>query len=143
VYKGEFQGKPTIIKERFSKSYRHPILDKKIISARSNQEVKNIEKCKKCGIDVPLVYKVENQSHRIYLEMINGVTIKEYLIKNGNSDDLAIGIGKNLAIMHDAGIIHGDLTTSNMMLRESKVEKLVFIDFGLSCYSTSDEDTPK
>jgi TP53 regulating kinase-like protein len=42
--------------------------------------------------------------------------------------------------MHDAGIIHGDLTTSNMMLRESKVEKLVFIDFGLSCYSTSDED---
>ena len=38
--------------------------------------------------------------------------------------------------MHEAKIVHGDLTTSNMLLRNSQPNHLVMIDFGLS-YTTS------
>lgn len=54
-------------------------------------------------------------------------------------------IGSELAKMHLADIIHGDLTTSNMMLRhpsstaDSKTQ-LVLIDFGLSYQSNLTED---
>ena len=39
--------------------------------------------------------------------------------------------------MHDNDIIHGDLTTSNMILNKNKV---YIIDFGLGKISSKDED---
>ena len=41
--------------------------------------------------------------------------------------------------MHQQGIIHGDLTTSNMILSE-KDKKVYFIDFGLAFHSIKTED---
>ena len=52
-------------------------------------------------------------------------------------------IGENVARLHDCGIIHGDLTTSNIILRadkENKEPQLVFIDFGLGKISNLVED---
>ncbi|KAF8646032.1 hypothetical protein AX16_007457 [Volvariella volvacea WC 439] len=51
-------------------------------------------------------------------------------------------IGVELAKMHAADIIHGDLTTSNMMLRRipGHPTQLLLIDFGLSYQSTLVED---
>ena len=46
-------------------------------------------------------------------------------------------MGKQIAILHFNNIIHNDLTTSNMILRD---KKLYFIDFGLSFISTKTED---
>jgi len=46
-------------------------------------------------------------------------------------------IGESVAKLHDAGIIHGDLTTSNMILHKGRV---CFIDFGLSFFSHKIED---
>jgi TP53 regulating kinase-like protein len=68
------------------------------------------------------------------MEHIDGVQVKKLLDKNPK---LAGLIGKNLSIMHDLDIIHGDLTTSNMILRDNK---LFFIDFGLSFSSARIED---
>lgn len=48
-------------------------------------------------------------------------------------------IGGAIAKMHDGGLVHGDLTTSNMLLQESD-QKLVIIDFGLAFNSTNPED---
>ncbi|MED6275266.1 TP53 regulating kinase [Characodon lateralis] len=45
--------------------------------------------------------------------------------------------------MHDENVIHGDLTTSNILLRhrpEDTEQELVFIDFGLSYISALPED---
>ncbi|EMD35977.1 hypothetical protein CERSUDRAFT_115924 [Gelatoporia subvermispora B] len=52
-------------------------------------------------------------------------------------------VGAEIAKMHRADIIHGDLTTSNMMLRHPRADKglqLVLIDFGLAYTSTLVED---
>ncbi|KAG8960684.1 serine/threonine-protein kinase bud32 [Tulasnella sp. 419] len=60
-------------------------------------------------------------------------------------NDLMTMIGKELGKMHTADVIHGDLTTSNMMLRSIASEKeskpqIVLIDFGLSFQSSMVED---
>ena len=51
---------------------------------------------------------------------------------------LGATIGKQLAEMHSLDLIHGDLTTSNMLLRPNG--SLVWIDFGLSYISNLPED---
>ena len=54
---------------------------------------------------------------------------------------LAIKIGHILSKMHENNIIHGDLTTSNMLLKGSPTDlKLYIIDFGLSSFEASSED---
>ncbi|KAI0704439.1 hypothetical protein C8T65DRAFT_654041 [Cerioporus squamosus] len=60
-----------------------------------------------------------------------------------SQDALMAMIGTEIAKMHQADIIHGDLTTSNMMLRHPSSRKglqLVLIDFGLAYISTLVED---
>ncbi|CAK7271174.1 serine/threonine-protein kinase bud32 [Sporothrix epigloea] len=60
-------------------------------------------------------------------------------------------IGSAVGRLHRAGIVHGDLTTSNLMLRgadastamkqEANLDgEIVIIDFGLASQSSSDED---
>ena len=47
-------------------------------------------------------------------------------------------IGEWIALLHNNAIMHGDLTTSNMLINEEG--KLFLIDFGLSFQSTKLED---
>ena len=49
VYRAEFLGKPTIVKERFQKHYRHPVLDEKLTHRRTVQEVRSILRCRRAG----------------------------------------------------------------------------------------------
>ncbi|KAM9992725.1 hypothetical protein ACTFIY_010187 [Dictyostelium cf. discoideum] len=146
TYETGLYGLKCIVKERFSKAYRHPILDQKISSKRILQEVRSLNKCKKKGIQVPSLYLVDIGNNRIYMEFIKGETVKHYLYKNQESiqhqnqiESIMKELGNQIGIIHEMNVIHGDLTTSNMLLRESTNE-LVFIDFGLSYTSNSVED---
>jgi TP53 regulating kinase-like protein len=47
-------------------------------------------------------------------------------------------MGSILAKLHSNGVVHGDLTTSNMMIQENGA--LVLIDFGLAHISSNPED---
>ncbi|KAL2090998.1 hypothetical protein ACEWY4_013261 [Coilia grayii] len=151
VYRGTFLGKPTIIKERFSKRYRHPVLDEKLTHRRTTQEVRSILRCRKAGISTPVVYFVDYTSHCIFLEDLEGsITVRDHIASSQESgrdpvclNTLAEQIGKILAKMHDEDVVHGDLTTSNMLLRQGSGDakpELVLIDFGLSFYSALPED---
>jgi tRNA A-37 threonylcarbamoyl transferase component Bud32 len=53
-----------------------------------------------------------------------------------NNLKLCNEIGNKVAMMHNLGIIHGDLTTSNMIYDK----KIFLIDFGLSYFSEKIED---
>ncbi|KAI7899422.1 TP53 regulating kinase [Cokeromyces recurvatus] len=135
-----------IAKERFKKSYRHPDLDQLLTSRRVVQEARCLYKCKKAGMDTPTVYYVDIPSATIYMENIVGVTVKQKLLenqgdnyKNVDTDALAEKIGCSLAKMHELNIIHGDLTTSNLIIRD-KEDSVAIIDFGLSSTSLLIED---
>ena len=66
------------------------------------------------------------------MEEIDGVMLKDII-----DEDLAFKIGVEISKLHSADIIHGDITSSNIMLRD---DQLVFIDFGLGRHSNLDED---
>ncbi|XP_077430306.1 EKC/KEOPS complex subunit TP53RK-like [Vanacampus margaritifer] len=148
VYQAVFLGRPTIVKERFPKRYRHPVLDEKLTHRRTVQEVRSILRCRRAGISAPVVYFVDYKSHCIFLEEIVGSsTVRDHIASAQPSDveleHLAKKMGHILAKMHDEDVIHGDLTTSNMLLRcpSGKSESdLVLIDFGLSYISALPED---
>uniref|UniRef100_A0A1A8FGF9 non-specific serine/threonine protein kinase n=1 Tax=Nothobranchius korthausae TaxID=1143690 RepID=A0A1A8FGF9_9TELE len=152
VYRAQFLGKPTIVKERFRKRYRHPVLDEKLTHRRTVQEVRSILRCRRAGISAPVVYFVDYTSHCIFMEEIAGSsTVRDHIVSTQQANlckelelqQLAERIGRILAKMHDEDVIHGDLTTSNMLLRCSSQDTesdLVLIDFGLSYISSLPED---
>jgi TP53 regulating kinase-like protein len=146
VYKIRFLGKDCVVKERLSKKYRVKELDVKINKQRLLQECRCMVKCRKAGVLTPTVYLVDQLSNRLYLEYINGRTLKDFLSANGAPDicsqrnlELARKIGETLGKMHDLDIVHGDLTTSNIMIREEDLA-VVIIDFGLGQMNSIIED---
>ena len=144
IYRSQFFGKPAILKERFVKSYRVPTLDHKLTHRRMNQEVRSMARCRKNGIRAPAVYLIDMKQRTIYMEDVGGVSLKEFIrgVQNDKEQTLTAlvqNIGKILAKMHDCDIIHGDLTTSNMMYSLATGD-ITLIDFGLSSVSTLAED---
>lgn len=127
-----------IIKDRIPKSYRLPDLDEKIRKQRTKRESKILEKASKL-IPVPKIFDSSEKDKTITLEYISGFKLSDYLNELKNSLPICKTLGAQLAILHDNNIIHGDLTTSNLILSK-KDKKLYFIDFGLSYISTRAED---
>ncbi|HLC53734.1 MAG TPA: KEOPS complex kinase/ATPase Bud32 [Candidatus Nanoarchaeia archaeon] len=124
-----------IIKDRIKKSYRLPILDERLRKQRTKKESKLLEKAISAGIKVP---RVINQSqYSLVLEHIYGKKLASSLDNLKNKDPIAAQIGSTIARLHDLNIIHGDLTTSNMILSKNDV---YFIDFGLGSESARIED---
>ncbi|CAG8602219.1 21701_t:CDS:10, partial [Racocetra persica] len=141
VYTATFLTRTAIIKERFPKTYRHPILDNKLTTRRVLQEARCLFKCYRSGVDTPILYFVDIENNAIYMEFVKGKTLKDLITEIGewSSKQLTKKIGIALSKMHAADVIHGDLTTSNLLLRESN-NSLVVIDFGLSYISSLPED---
>jgi TP53 regulating kinase-like protein len=140
LYLSELNGKPVLIKRRVEKSYRLGTLDRKLRSYRTIHEAQLIHEAKSAGVPTPIIYLVDEESFTIVMEYIVGERLKEIFNKpfkrsHVNSSRL---IGKQVALLHRQNIIHGDLTTSNMILTEDG--KLYFIDFGLGYHSNALED---
>jgi len=125
-----------ITKNRISKSYRIKELDKKIIKLRTRAENKILTKVKKI-INVPKVLEVT--PNKITMEFIDGLRLSENLNGFTKEEQIKIleKIGKEISKLHKENIIHGDLTTSNMILKNKKI---YLIDFGLGYQNGKYED---
>lgn len=140
---------PCIVKERFTKAYRHECLDRSLTQQRLKSEARAMLRCRMKGICTPAVFLTDLDHGTIIMEKIeNSVTIQEYInnCKQKFPNDCALQavickIGETIGQMHKNNIIHGDLTTSNILLRGSPSDlNLVFIDFGLSHFENNAED---
>ncbi|KAK9705364.1 hypothetical protein RND81_07G051200 [Saponaria officinalis] len=146
VFESAFVGRRCIIKERFSKKYRHPSLDAKLTIKRLNAEARCMTKARKLGVQTPVLFSVDTVLHTLTFEFIEGPMVKEVFLEFGATriieerlQDIATQVGEKIAKLHDGGLIHGDLTTSNMLIKKD-TNQLVLIDFGLSFTSTLPED---
>ncbi|KAF9108215.1 TP53 regulating kinase [Mortierella sp. AM989] len=144
VYLVPFYERQAIIKERFAKAYRHPTLDKKLTSRRVFQEARCLNRCQKALIDTPTVYMVDVEKSLIFMEYIEGSSVRDYLVTaEGQAAEaqqkVATEIGRALGLMHNIDVVHGDLTTSNLLMRKES-DAVVLIDFGLSYVSQLIED---
>mmetsp|Transcript_9820 Transcript_9820/g.18470 ORF Transcript_9820/g.18470 Transcript_9820/m.18470 type:complete len:240 (+) Transcript_9820:292-1011(+) len=142
VFEAKYLSRNAIIKQRFKKTYRHPSLDLKLTKQRLNQEARSLVKARKLGVHCPTLLHVDTEMSCLYLEKVPGQMVKELLYSGELSKEDVDGtmrqIGRAVATLHDGGLVHGDLTTSNMILRPDK--QLVMIDFGLSSNSVLAED---
>jgi Kae1-associated kinase Bud32 len=125
-----------VIKRRIKKGYRLSQLDEKLRRQRTKRELRLLEKSSLL-ISTPKIIK--SSDYEIELEEIKGKKLSEYLDSLPNVQQICKQIGENIAKLHDANIIHGDLTTSNMIFVE-KDKKVYFIDFGLGFESARAED---
>ena len=123
-----------IIKQRFQKTYRIKEIDGKLRGFRTRREAKILQKLEAIKFPSPKLIK-NDEKENLVIEKINGNLIKDVLEKS-DYKKLCSEIGKKVAILHNNSIIHGDLTTSNMILNK----EIYFIDFGLSFFSEKAED---
>jgi len=148
---------PILLKHRFRKQYRHASLDADLTRTRVTSEARALLRCLRGGVAVPGVRMVDAEHGVLGIEWIDGKSVRNVL---GSADEVnsaesglpAFGItqgelmaqiGRELAKMHCLDVIHGDLTTSNMMLSAvpgTPPAKIVLIDFGLSYMSAAPED---
>ena len=129
-----------LLKQRLKKGYRHEHIDLMLRTGRTRREARILERAAKI-IPVPKVLINEKSGTEINMEFIDGKVLSEWLDKFPEAKAMKIcrQIGESVAKLHNAGIIHGDLTTSNMILRE-KDGLVYFIDFGLAFHSPRPED---
>jgi TP53 regulating kinase-like protein len=165
---------PCALKYRPSKPYRHPMLDVRLTKHRILSEARVLVKCRREGVPVPAVYALDEAAGWLMIEWIEGEVVKirlnEWLkrskeenvadgVDDGELLDLMTRVGNAVGRMHAIGVVHGDLTTSNLMLRPRSTEgmngdekdknrptkymldgDIVLIDFGLASQSQADED---
>ena len=126
-----WHGRKAIIKVRIPKMYRPPALDEQIRSYRTVHEPQLMHEAKVVGVSTPLIYMVNVPDASIIMEYVEGQQVKQILNKASKADrhDLCLKIGKSIGQLHTHGLIHGDLTTSNMILTPEG--RLFFVDFGL------------
>ncbi|THV02581.1 hypothetical protein K435DRAFT_827412 [Dendrothele bispora CBS 962.96] len=179
VYKAHLtpDSPPLLLKYRFQKQYRHPSLDVNLTRSRIAGEARALLKCLRSGVNVPGIRMVDATEGVLGIEWIEGQSVRKLLPGESEGDDEGEGevgeeptdeekldalkeygvsidqlmslIGTEIAKMHLADVIHGDLTTSNMILRRPSSSsipdiptqtQLFLIDFGLSYTSSLIED---
>jgi TP53 regulating kinase and related kinases len=131
LYLAEWQGKKVIIKTRIPKKYRPQALDEQIRNYRTVHEPQLMHEAKAAGVPTPLIFMVNVAEASITMQYVEGQQVKQILNKlpKGERDALCQRIGELIGKLHNHGLIHGDLTTSNIILRPDG--KIFFVDFGL------------
>lgn len=123
-----------VVKDRFRKKYRIKEIDDRLRKTRTKREAKVLDKLQKINFPVPKLIS-NNEKDTLEINYIKGKLLKN-LLNNNNCIKLSKEIGDKVAILHNNNIIHGDLTTSNMIFNK----EIYFIDFGLSFFSRKIED---
>jgi len=131
LYLADWHGRKVIMKKRLPKNYRVSALDVQIRAYRTIHEPQLMHEAKKAGVPTPTIYLVDTKNATIIMEFIEGEQVKQLLTKVSESQRqmLCRRIGELIGRLHKNGIIHGDLTTSNMI--QNHEGKIFFVDFGL------------
>ncbi|MBN1678245.1 MAG: Kae1-associated serine/threonine protein kinase [Candidatus Thermoplasmatota archaeon] len=134
-----WMGRAVVLKQRVVKGYRHPILDKSLQAFRIKNEVRLMLEARRAGIAVPVIYSVDLAENRIVMEEVKGMRVKDALeeLPKEKAEEVAGKIGEIAGRLHAADIVHGDLTTSNMLLEGNRI---VTIDFSLGSKTSDLED---
>ena len=131
LYSTEWNDRRVVIKKRFPKKYRPPELDRQIRAYRTVREPQLIHGAKRAGVPTPVIYQVNLKEATIIMEFIQGKQVKGILneISERERRHICLQMGRSIGKLHGSGLIHGDLTTSNMILNSE--DRVVFVDFGL------------
>lgn len=126
IYLVDWFGMRAVLKWRKPKTYRDQTLDYLIRRRRTINEVRNMYIAYTAGVRVPSVYFFDPEKASIVMEYVEGENLRDLL--NRGRFDVLLRAGAYVGKMHKAGLIHGDLAPTNIILSGGE---LYFIDFGL------------
>lgn len=131
LYLADWHGRRVVLKKRLPKKYRPTKLDERIRVYRTIHEPQLMNEAKKAGVSTPTVFLVDVKNATIIMEYVEGRQVKRLLgeVSVDERERLCTKIGEMIGRLHEHGLIHGDLTTSNMILDSDG--KVFFVDFGL------------
>lgn len=139
IVRGRWQGLDAVFKVRRPLSYRLKVMDDAIRRQRTIHEADMIHSAKAAGVASPFLYDVDVPAATLVMEYIDGERVKDIVGSSPKEalEEIFEQFGRSVAKLHSAGIMHGDLTTANVVRRGGE---LVFIDFGLSLRTSRLED---
>ncbi len=137
LFLGEMHGMRVVAKYRYPKEYRVTELDVELRRRRTIREAKLLSRALESGVSVPAPLFVEEDSGVLVMEYVEGPRLKEVLDELGpDVSKVFRRLGVYVGRLHEAGIVHGDLTTSNVIMTAGGP---VLIDFGLGDFTREDE----
>ncbi|HLC71743.1 MAG TPA: KEOPS complex kinase/ATPase Bud32 [Candidatus Nanoarchaeia archaeon] len=134
-----YKDRGTIIKERLSKAYRLPQLDQSLRQFRTRREAKILQKLEELHFPAPHLREFSDKRMSIVMDFIPGEKLRDILAIEDDYEILAKEVGNKVGLLHNNDLIHGDLTTSNM-IKHGETGEVMLIDFGLSSFSDKNED---
>ncbi len=130
IWRDEWLGRQVVVKRRVPKQYRIAGIDEMLRRQRTRREATLLTEARALGVATPVVYDVDLQSMAITMQHVDGQRVKDVIdgMDSEMQRSLCHAVGSDVGRLHRGGIVHGDLTTSNLILCG---EHIFFIDFGL------------
>ena len=121
-----------ILKHRPKKTYLLDTIDTILRCLRTNRECKMLAVARKLGVPPPAVYAIDRENNTLLIDYIEGNNLKEIVDRISINDlqKMCYEFGILIALLHKGNVIHGDPTTSNVIVDNKS--KLWLVDFGLS-----------
>lgn len=135
LYETSWCGRRAVLKVRRPKGYRNPELDARIRRGRTVREAQMLQRAKAAGVPAPSVFFADADRCSIVMRHVGGGPASR--ASGGRLVGLARGMGALAGALHSAGIMHGDLTTSNFVVSGGRT---YVVDFGLAASSRRPED---
>ncbi|UCH88561.1 MAG: Kae1-associated serine/threonine protein kinase [Thermoplasmata archaeon] len=134
IHLTKWRGQKVIAKRRVPKTYRLAVLDEDLRQVRIKTEAKLLASARKVGVPTPAVLDINSSDCELVMEYIDGPRLKDVLPEADPTErqELLRTVGKHVGTLHSQDIIHGDLTTSNMIVEGGLI---YFIDFSLGEWS--------
>jgi len=132
ILKTERWNQPFVLKWRQSKPYLFKDIDLHLRKTRTSRECKMLSVARSLGVSTPAVYAVDLSDYTILMDYIEGTQFKQLAssLPEQQLKQFCFEFGRSIALLHMGDVVHGDPTTSNVIV-DSK-SKLWLVDFGLS-----------
>jgi Kae1-associated kinase Bud32 len=142
---GTYLGRPAVLKHRRPKGYRHPDLERALSASRLRAEARALREARVAGVRTPAVLDADTGEGRLVLERVEGPTVRAALdgLEAPERERVARAIGAALGALHRAGMVHGDPTTSNLILEGLPPEgpaRLAVLDISLGGHAEGVEE---
>jgi len=132
ILKVERWNQPFVLKWRQSKPYLLTAIDSQLRKMRTTRECKMLSVARSLGVRTPAVYAINLNDYTILMDYIIGTQLKQLVneIPKNQLKQICNKFGKSIAMLHKGDVVHGDPTTSNVIIDSES--RLWLVDFGLS-----------
>lgn len=132
ILKVERWNQPFVLKWRQSKPYLLADIDIQLRKTRTSRECKMLSVARSLGVRTPAIYAIDMNDFTILMDYIDGTQLKQVVneLSENQLGKFCTEFGQSIAMLHRGDVVHGDPTTSNVLIDSRS--RLWLVDFGLS-----------